>query len=66
MGKNLGVSLAKRDDPIFSEGPTFYTRKSDRGSTPSTKSLPKSTASGSGQGSKATAAGSKPTSTKEV
>ena len=40
MGKNLGVSLAKRDDPIFSEGPTFYTRQSDRGSTPSTPSSP--------------------------
>jgi hypothetical protein len=55
MGKNLGVSLAKRDDPIFSEGPSFYTRPSDRGSTPSTKSSTKSTASGSGPASKATA-----------
>ena len=45
MGKNLGVSLAKRDDPIFSEGPSFSTRQSHRGSTPSTKSSPKSTAS---------------------
>jgi hypothetical protein len=33
MGKSLGISLAKRDDPIFKEGPTFYTRKSDRIST---------------------------------
>ena len=30
MGKNLGRSLAGPDDPIFKEGPTFYTRKSDR------------------------------------
>ena len=37
MGKNLGGSLAKRDDPIFKEGPTFYTRKSDRISTPPKK-----------------------------
>ncbi len=29
-------SLAGPDDPIFKEGPTFYTRKSDRASTPST------------------------------
>ncbi len=41
MGKNLGGSLAKRDDPIFKEGPTFYTRKSDRISTISTKPSPK-------------------------
>ncbi|MEE8241374.1 MAG: hypothetical protein V3R16_08895 [Nitrospirales bacterium] len=40
MGKNLGGSLAGPDDPIFKEGPTFYTRKSDRASTPSTPILP--------------------------
>ncbi len=40
MGKSLGISLAKRDDPIFKEGPTFYTRQSDRGSTPPTPSAP--------------------------
>ncbi len=38
MGKFLGISLAKRDDPIFKEGPTFFTRPSDRSSTPSTPS----------------------------
>ena len=30
MGKSLGISLAKKDDPIFREGVTFYTRLSDR------------------------------------
>ena len=54
MGKSSGIKLAKRDDPIFNEGPSFYTRKSDRGSTPSTKSSPKSTASDSDPASKAT------------
>ena len=43
MGKSLGSSLAKPDDPIFKEKPTFYTRPSDRGSTPSTESSPTST-----------------------
>ncbi len=37
MGKSSGISLAKRDDPIFKEGPTFYTRPSDRNSTPPQK-----------------------------
>ncbi len=41
MGKGSEISLAKRDDPIFKEGPTFYTRKSDRISTTSTKPSPK-------------------------
>ena len=53
MAKVSKISLAKRDDPIFSEGPSFYTRKSDRGSTPSTPSSPKSTASDSDPASKA-------------
>ncbi len=30
MAKSLGISLAKKDDPIFREGVTFYTRPSDR------------------------------------
>jgi len=30
MGKSSRISLAKRDDPIFKEGPTFYIRQSDR------------------------------------
>ena len=30
MAKILRARLAKRDDPIFREGPTFYTRTSDR------------------------------------
>ncbi len=37
MGKSSGISLAKRDDPIFKEGVTFYTRPSDRASTPPKK-----------------------------
>ena len=41
MAKVSKTRLAKRDDPIFSEGPSFYTRQSDRGSTPLTKSSPK-------------------------
>ncbi len=45
MGKSLGVSLAKRDDPIFKEGPSFYTRKSGRGLTPSTPPSQKTPAS---------------------
>ncbi len=52
MGKNLGGSLAGPDDPIFKEGPTFYTRKSDRVSTPSTKPSPKTPGRPSGAGSK--------------
>ena len=40
MGKNLGGSLAKRDDPIFKQRSTFYTRASDHASTPSTQSSP--------------------------
>ncbi len=40
MGKSLGISLAKRDDPIFKEGVTFYTRKSDRISTRPKPSTP--------------------------
>ncbi len=41
MAKVLKGSLAKRDDPIFKEEPSFYTRPSDRGSTPSTPSSPR-------------------------
>ncbi len=52
MGKSLGRSLAGRDDPIFKEGPTFYMRKSDRASTPSTESSPKRQDKGSGRASK--------------
>ncbi len=32
--KHTPGRLAGPDDPIFREGPTFYTRKSDRVSTP--------------------------------
>ncbi len=53
MGKSSGIRLAKRDDPIFSEGPSFYTRPSDRGSTPSTPSSAKTPDKASGPGSKA-------------
>ncbi len=49
MGKGSEISLAKRDDPIFKEGPTFYTRKSDRASTPSTESSPKRPGKGFGR-----------------
>ncbi len=52
MGKNLGGSLAGPDDPIFREGPTFYTRRSDRASTPSTESSPKRPGKGSGRASR--------------
>ncbi len=52
MARFTEVLLAKRDDPIFREGPTFYTRPSDRGSTPSTESSPKRQDKGSGPGSK--------------
>ncbi len=41
MAKPSKISLAKRDDPIFSEEPSFYIRKSHRISTPSTPSSPK-------------------------
>ncbi len=41
MVKSIRESLPKRDDPIFKTGPTIYTPKSARDSTPSTKpSLP--------------------------
>ena len=40
MVKFSKISLAGPDDPIFKEGPTFYTRKSDRVSTPSTPISP--------------------------
>ena len=52
MGKSSGISLAGPDDPIFREGPTFYTRPSDRGSTPSTESSPKRQDKGSGRAPK--------------
>ncbi len=42
-------SLAGPDDPIFKEGPTFYTRKSDRASTPSTPSSPSKPAKPTGR-----------------
>ena len=53
MGKNLGGSLAKRDDPIFKEGLSFYTPRSLRSSTPSTPTLPKPPAKASAQESPA-------------
>ncbi len=52
MGRNLGISLAGPDDPIFKEGLTFYMRRSDRASTPSTESSPKRPGKGSGRASK--------------
>ncbi len=36
-GKHTPGRLAGPDDPIFKEGPTFYTRPSDRISTPPKK-----------------------------
>ncbi len=45
-------SLAGPDDPIFKEGPTFYMRRSDRASTPSTESSPKRPVKASGRVSK--------------
>ena len=61
MGKSLGRSLAKRDDPIFSERPTSYTRPSDRGLTASTPGSPKTPAKASDPGSKGKASkGSNP------
>ena len=69
MAKVSRISLAKPDDPIFSEGPSFYTRPSDRGSTPSTPSSPKTPDKASDPESKdptGPAAGSKPISAKEA
>ena len=69
MGKLTWDAPPKRDDPIFKEGWTVFTPRLVRASTPSTKKSPKSTASGSGPGSKGQtdpAAGSKSTSTKEA
>ena len=40
MAKIRKGRLAGPDDPIFKEGVTFYTRKSDRISTTSTKPSP--------------------------
>ena len=40
-------SLAQPDDPIFKEGPSFYTRQSDRISTRSTEPSPKTLAKAS-------------------
>ena len=37
MAKRHKTRLAGPDDPIFKEGVTFYTRPSDRASTPSKK-----------------------------
>ncbi len=36
-GRRSLIRLVGPDDPIFKEGPTFYTRKSDRISTPPKK-----------------------------
>ncbi len=36
-GKHTSLGLAGPDDPIFKEGVTFYTRPSDRASTPPKK-----------------------------
>ncbi len=55
MGKTILLKPAKRDDPIYKEGFQIFTPRLHRGSTPSTESSPKSTASGSGPASKATA-----------
>ncbi len=51
MGKTILEKPARRDDPIYGEGLTISTPRSHRGSTPSTKSSPKSTVSGSDRGS---------------
>ncbi len=51
MARFTETRLAKRDDPIFKEGLTIFTPRSPRCSTPSTKSSPKSTVSGSDRGS---------------
>ncbi len=41
MGKVIWESPAGPDDPIYKEGLTVFTPRSARGSTPSTKSSPK-------------------------
>ncbi len=41
MGKAILEKPAKRDDPIYKEGFQIFTPRSARGSTPSTKSSPK-------------------------
>ena len=66
MGKLTWDAPPKRDDPIFKEGLTVFTPRLVRASTPSTKSSPKSTASGSDLESKDPASGSIPTSAKEA
>ena len=53
MGSFTWKKPATRDDPIYKEGLTVFTPKSARGSTPSTESSPKSTASDSNPVSKA-------------
>ena len=60
MDKFSGITLAKRDDPIFRERSTFYIRPSDRGSTPSTEPSPKTPVSPTGRASKKKAASSSP------
>lgn len=60
MGKNSRISLAKRDDPIFREKSTFYTRASDRVLTPSTQSSPPTPGSPTGRASQKKAASSSP------
>ena len=52
MARFTEVLLAKRDDPIYKEGLTIYTPSSHRGSTQSTASSPKDTASPSSPASK--------------
>ena len=53
MGKGIWLSPATRDDPIYKEGLTVFAPRSARGSTPSTESSLKNTASASDPGSKA-------------
>ena len=55
MGKTILEKPATRDDPIYKEGLTVSTPRSARGSTPSTKSSPKTPAKASDPGPKAKA-----------
>ena len=40
MGKCIEEPPPKRDDPIFKQGPTIYTPRAARDSTPPTKPKP--------------------------
>ncbi len=53
MGRHSNPSPLGPDDPIFNDGLTIYTRKSDRSSTTSTKKSPSKQATPSGAVSKA-------------